>query len=164
MGWRFLKNTTFGLVNFVNKGTYNVVLQLFADNITNGKVYRRNACTIYFWYDNNGNMNLITKGLGNKESLHQNYMLSFIATVINNIERSSVDDALNLISQFYVDYIERKLDIGYYRELNSQSGYTVTFKNDTYIVDIAKPEDIDINFNLSIIRNLWVTIIKKKTQ
>lgn len=118
-----------------------------------------NSLIIFFWHNENG-LNLDIKGLGNNEYLHQDYMLSFIGSVLLTAERAGISDALNLISSFYKDYINRTLDIRFYRELNPDSLYKIEYSN--YYVSLPNSaNDIDISFNANIIRELWSILINK---
>ena len=55
---------------------------------------------------------------------HHKYMASVIVNVLLSLECGDVNDALSYISEIYNLYIERKLDIGYYRTFYS-GGRTV---------------------------------------
>lgn len=115
---------------------------------------------IFFLYNENG-INLDIKGINeNNQLLHSEYMLSFIAETIYILERVSVEDALKFITNFYEDYINLKLPVGYYRELNSDSMFN--FKNCNFYLSTVNEKDInllDINYNLYIIRELWNIVL-----
>lgn len=116
---------------------------------------------IIFQYNNkNGIIDIDVKGLGDNMILHQNYMISFIATVIQYVEQASIQDAINFISNFYQKYVKKELDIGFYRELNSASSYRT--KSIGYgLSSVTNLNNIDINYNASIIRELWQIILMK---
>ena len=107
-------------------------------------------------------MNIDIKGIGDetKVQLHQNYMLSFIGSVLLTYERAGVIDSIHLIEDFYNDYLARRLDIGFYRELNSTSLYKI-INSGYYLEDISDINVIDISYNANIIRELWKIIISK---
>lgn len=106
------------------------------------------------------------KGLSkNAQLLHVDYMLSFIGNIIFLIERVSVEEALKEVTNFYQDYINLKLPVGYYRELNSYSCFRISMKsflnNDYLVSNIDNIKDINIDYNLYIIRELWSIILEK---
>lgn len=132
---------------------------VFKHNNIYSSVIKLGFVIIFIWYDNNGNMNMDVKGLGDNDYLHQNYMLSIIGSIINLAERSSVADALQLFSSIYQDYVNLRLDKECYREFNSASKYR--YKNSKFLLlDIDNINDIDINYNLSILRELFSILIE----
>ena len=90
--------------------------------------------------------------------LHQEYMISFIANVIYMIERVSVNDALTMVTEFYKNYVDRKLPIGYYRNLDADSMYRVSGSN-FYISNSLELDEIDIGCNLRILREIWSIVL-----
>lgn len=98
-------------------------------------------------------------------TIHQNYFLRFLADVSYSLQRSTIEDTLELCNQFYEDYLHRKLEPEYYREFNTDSKFRVTFKglNKSYLMDTVTENDInnlDINFNLKILRDL-ITVVNQ---
>lgn len=144
-----LCNTKFGNIEFKKSKPYSSMIRLQT---------KFNDLIIFFYYNDEG-INIDVKGI-NKEYqlLHVDYMLTFIANVIYNLERVSIEDALNLVTSFYEDYISMKLPLGYYRELNYVSLYRLKYVN--YAVENPSNEEIDINFNLYIIRDLYSIILE----
>ena len=116
---------------------------------------------IYFWHDNNG-LNLEVKGIGedNIVALHQPYMLSFIGSVLLTYERAGITDAIHLIEDFYNDYVNRRLDKNFYRELSPSSMYKVV-NSGYYLYDIENINLLDISYNGNLIRELWKIMISK---
>lgn len=115
----------------------------------------------YYRFDQLSNNDIIDiKGINNESLLyHQGFFLKFLADVSYSIQRSSIEDTLELVNDFYEDYINRRLDIRYYREFNNMSEYRITFArfNRSYIIPelgSADLKNIDINFNLRILRDL----------
>lgn len=117
---------------------------------------------IFYWTSLDGNMNLEVKGISdqNKLILHQNYMLSFIGSVLLTYERAGTIDAIHLIQDFYNDYIQRKLPIEFYRELNGRSLYKVV-NYGYFLEDIDDINIIDISYNGNVIRELWKLLLTK---
>lgn len=149
-----LQNRIFGNVEFKIGLMCDVALILSSDLI------------IFYGVDNNGNMNIEVKGLGKSKELHANGMLSFIATLINTVERAGVQDGLKLISNFYTSYINKQLPIQFYRQFDSDSRYrvnisgigTAAISDESVITDLNA---LDINYNAKIIREIF-GIIKSK--
>lgn len=143
-----LFTTVFDNIEFKQKGIYSSVVKLNKSTI------------IFLSKDMYGNSIVDVKGIGDNDVLHQNYMISIIVTVINTMEMSSAKDALALLNDIYKDYVSLKLDKGCYREFNSISMYKYKHSNygAFYIEDI---NDIDISYNLYILRELWSIIIER---
>lgn len=116
---------------------------------------------IFFWYDNDGNMNIDVKGLNEVAmNLHSDYLLSIIAQVINMVERVSINDALKYLLEFYNDYINMKLEKEYYRELTPESLYRI--KNSDYgLISVESLDIVDINYNLYVLRELYSILLEK---
>lgn len=117
----------------------------------------------YFYY-----ANMITKqevlkpkGLGKAEYLHVPYMLDFLKELFFTAQFQGVVKAINLLTTFYGNYCSNSLDIGYYRNLNSESYYsfkrfsgyavyqsmTVPTPNMRALVDIGYNEKLLREFN-----------------
>ncbi len=134
----------------------------FRKKIVADTVIKLSPTLIIFYWSNVDGLNIEVKGIGDesKIQLHQNYMLSFIGSVLLTYERAGVTDAIHLIEDFYNDYLNRKLDIRFYRELNSISLYKI-INSGYYLEDISDINVIDISYNANIIRELWKIIISK---
>lgn len=120
-----------------------------------------NNISIYYNRDNsNGQISLDIKGLGNNAILHQNHFSSFLATVITLLEYSSIEDCTKFITEFYNDYINKRLDINFYREFNPESMFSI--KNSGYYLSQVDSLDlVDIKFNMNIIREIWGIILER---
>lgn len=116
---------------------------------------------LFYWNDFNG-LNLEVKGISDEAKIaeHQNYILSFIGSVLLTYERAGTVDAIHLIEDFYNDYIERKLPKQYYRELNPASMYKILHSG-YYLVDIDDVNLLDISYNGNLIRELWKILMTK---
>ena len=144
-----LQITQFDNILFANKGTYSSALKILDKHTI-----------VFVGNDNYGNNIVEVKGLGDNAILHQNYMLSIIVSIINTMEKSSVKDALALLNDIYKDYVNLRLDKGFYREFNSSSLYKYKdLDYGAYYIDNIN--DIDISYNLSILRELWSILIEQ---
>ena len=121
---------------------------------------------IYYGYDRvSGIENIDVKGLGKNKYLHDNFMTDFIIYIMNSLEVGETSDAVSSFVDFYDDYVSGRLDIGYYREYNSASMYSImnthykvfNADNDEY----TKTKVIDISYNLAVLRELFSMISGK---
>lgn len=116
---------------------------------------------LFYDYDLVSNKEVLdAKGLGDAHILHRNFMLEFLSEIFYQAQLDNVETALSTISNFYNQYIHRELDIGYYRELNSQSCYRLNseFTMLGYIManNLSNEEKqyLDIGFNAQILCTL----------
>ena len=141
-----LKFTKFDIVEFKQKSINNSFLKL--DKL------------LIFFSCINDDLDIDIKGINKSlQLLHENYMITFLANIIYLIERVSIIDAIQALNDFYIKYINLKLDKGYYRELNENSLYKIKYSN-FYISSIDNIEDIDINYNLYLLRELYSILIQ----
>lgn len=120
-----------------------------------------NKVLLLFYYDQNNNLNVDIKGIRREQvQLHNGYILSVIGTTIFMAEISSPTDALEYLNNIIEEYIEGKLEFGYYREFNTLSGYRYNnIGNASYITtNIDSLDNIDISYNLNILRELYSVI------
>lgn len=84
--------------------------------------YRINTIDLLYYFnivDQAESMDV--KGLGDAVDLHRPYMLDFLCELFYTAQIEGVQKAIYLLQSFHNDYINMKLDIGYYRELNTTS-------------------------------------------
>lgn len=146
---KVLKNTVFenGYINFKLKNTFTDFVNL-------------SGIEIYYGCDRIlDTENIQTKGLGKNECLHRDFMIDFIVYIMNEIDTGSIEVAIASFNSFFLDYINGKLDIGYYREFNPASMYSIL--NSPYKVfmvdddEYTKTRVININYNMNILRELF---------
>jgi hypothetical protein len=118
-----------------------------------------------------GNIDIDIKGISNYAmTLHQDYMLSFIANIIVLINKGMYDTALQTVSNFTEQYVTLQLPLEYYRELNSASMYVYKYSDLNHCkygaYSLPSKEDLDINLNLQYLRELYAICIEqyKKTK
>ena len=100
------------------------------------------------------------KGMGEQVPIiHKNYMIQFLLYVAYMAQFGSIQDCINTIKDFYLQYVNKLLDIEYYREMNSrslyrvfQSGYSSFYANALNQSDISF---VDISENEKIVRELY---------
>lgn len=142
-------NTSFadGIVQFVEKNKYSSFAKL------------GNKLEVYFYSDQiNQLVSLDIKGISEKKlKLHHEYIATLIADVMLMMEKGMITDALTMIRGVYNDYVECKLDIGWYREFNADSLFKIIVNGTTYSLnhcDQSNVNKIDISCNLNVIRDL----------
>lgn len=136
------------IISFRPKNVFNIMINL--------------GLVTIFIYDNpmSDDLNVEVKGINDKLLYKHQEFLSFICEVLSTCQRGGKDIALRIFVDFYEQYVNRKLPIGYYREFNSNSMFNI--EKCSYLVDIINQEDIDrlnINYNLSLLRILYSAIL-----
>lgn len=145
---RKLQITKFGNVEFVEKNHYTTYVRL--------------SKHLEIFFESNtidSTISLDIKGISDlKLENHHLYMASFIADILYYMETNDIASGLSHISDFYNEYIERKLPIGYYRNFNAESNYIININGNRYSIDFCRDDminSIDIGCNLNIIRTLY---------
>lgn len=107
----------------------------------------------------NGIENLDVKGISDdKLLLHGDYMVQFLCIVFEALNSRSPEEIIDIIVKFSERYLNRELDLGYYREFNADSGFRVSMKNTQYLMDFALEEEkqyINISYNYKLIQELY---------
>ena len=95
--------------------------------------------------------------------LHEQYFSDFLKALFQTAEFRGTEEAINLLKIFYMNYINLRLDVGYYREYNSFSKFRVRqyspYPVQDFMLDNVPDEfkirgDIDISYNEDILRTL----------
>lgn len=140
--------TQFGRVHFIKKNSYTSYMKI-SKNIE-----------VYFEFNViDGTISLDVKGISDENlDKHHQYMATFIAEVMYYIETGDISGALTYVSDFYTNYVERKIHPGYYRNFNAASDYTIMANGIEYSVAYCDSDSmfrsLDISVNLDIIRTL----------
>ena len=142
--------TKFDNIEFINKNTYT-------------SYYKLGPLEIYYFYDPINNIeNIDIKGINDDRlKIHEDYFLEFLKVVFSSAQTENIKDTLDIIITFYKQYINRELEIGYYRNFDSESAYYI--KSDisrysvfrAYTLEEHNKYDIDINCNLQLIIQLY---------
>lgn len=141
-----LKNIVFDDVEFKIKSISSVMIKL-------------NNLIIFYYNDNNGT-NIDIKGMSEQTMLlHYDYLLNDIAQIIFLVEKVSIDEALWYFNALYDNYINLRLPKEYYRCFDSKSLYKHN-KANFYLSNIDNIKDIDINYNLVLLRELWSILLE----
>ena len=145
------KYTDFGLIHFKISSPCNVYLKIY-------------DIKLFIKIPVNGDeMSIDVKGINDNNLYLHNKMIEAIVTVVFLIERSGSKDAIQFLSNLINNYICKNLDIEYYREFNNDSSYRIR-SNRSYMllldVDSSYINNIDINYNLYILRELWSIVLE----
>ena len=133
-------------VKFVPKNVYNVMIRL------------NNEVSIYLNIEKDFIIDVI--GINNDLlNLHEPFM-EFLCNLIYQIERVSIESAITYFNGFYKSYINKELDIEYYREFNSYSMYR-HISGKYLLASIKDIKDVDTNYNLYILRNIFSILVSK---
>ncbi len=99
------------------------------------------------------------KGIGDEMlAYHENYMIKFIKSYFNKLETSATEDVIEYVRNFIDRYKSLDLDVGYYRNFNIKSDYTIINDDTSYMTYWEdQKSDIDISYNYY---NLLLKLIK----
>ena len=102
---------------------------------------------------------LDVKGIGEENlKYHTNYMLNFINLYFKKMETSDKASVIEFTRNFIDKYKARELDIGYYRNFNSTSDFTIYNDSNQYMNYWEDEKDqIDITYNYF---NILLQLIK----
>ena len=138
-----LKYTNIDGIIVKQKNIYSSLLQL-------------NKLLFLFYYDPDINVDI--KGIKPElVELHNGYMITVIGTAILLHERSSTIDALSYLNNIIESYINLKLPVEYYRNLDSFSNYVYNLYGG--FISMTQPKVIDntinIECNFNLLRELY---------
>lgn len=155
-----IKNDAIFLINKIPTITKFDNIEFVCKNLYTS-FYKLQNKEYYYLFDRvNGIENIDIKGM-NKDllELHKDHFLEFLLTVFNSAQTESIEDTLLLLKTFYTNYVNKKLDIGYYRRFDGESRFVFspiskysTFEA-SYLPESAI-NDIDISYNLKILNQL----------
>ena len=150
-------NTHFvnGIINFSLKNEYTSYMSL-----------NKRKMELYYYSDPITQQDRIdVKGINDaKLVLHEKYFLDFIYFLFEMMERDSIDEVLKVFQNFYNDYINKKLDVEYYRTFNADSKFVLKWDSKThkqvYAFDSistarSNKDLIDISFNMNLLREIF---------
>lgn len=135
----------------------------FKQKIVAESVIKLSSTIILFFWHNQSGLNIEVKGINDyAQSLHQNYMLSVLGSIMLTYERAGVTDAIKFIEQFYDDYINLRLDKEFYRELSPSSLFRI-INSGYYLHDVSNVDIhlLDISYNGNLIREFWKILISR---
>ena len=103
--------------------------------------------------------NLDVKGIGDKKLLlHAEYMVQFLCIIFEALNDRTPESVMDLIAKFGKKYLNKELELGYYREFNTDSCYRVSANNTQYLLDFALESEkpyLNITENYKLIQELY---------
>lgn len=151
------RTTTFDYVNFVNKNTYTSFYRIFGYEY----YYMCDRIRMTEQFD--------VKGISDKVlPVHENYFCELLKCVFEAAELN-IQDAMGILSGFLSDYMQFKVEPGFYREFNDMSTYRVNSPffmgyNLTELYNF-NPNMIDISYNrriMELILSYYMKILMNK--
>lgn len=150
--------TKFNNIEFVKKNTYTSYMSFFNKKLE-----------LYYSSDKvseNGQEKIDVKGISDHKLLyHKDFMLDFLYFIFDMIENDSLENTIAGFNCFYNLYINRELDIGFYRNFDPESAYTINYKSPfnqyiTYQIEqshLASREfdSINISYNMNLLRVIF---------
>lgn len=145
---KFPKITKFDNIEFVLKNTYTTYIKFMR------------KLELYYHSNKVHNTQVIDiKGINDKTlELHKNYMLDILCYILYLVELGNLEEAVDVLKTFMIQYSNRELDIGYYRNFNAESNYIVNANGKMYgisDIDDNNKSNINISYNLNILRELY---------
>ncbi|MDD3122052.1 MAG: hypothetical protein PHC62_00890 [Candidatus Izemoplasmatales bacterium] len=150
------KYTEFENIVFLNKNTYTSYMSLYRRNIE--LYYQSNRLT--------GEDHVDVKGISDtKLQYHKPYFLDFIYYFFDMIQNDGLDNLITNFQMFFNDYINRKLDVGYYRSFNETSSFMLDWNrtlnpSQRYMIDSLEmasrhADNINFSFNMNLLREIY---------
>ena len=137
------------IITFAHKHTYNVFLKL------HGNLFFCNTLGEYYDID--------VKGISDSQLPLHSKFLTFIAELCNDYINGGKTVAVRSFNEFYNNYINRKLELDYYREFKAGGGFRYNTKTTSYVFqsisEIPQNVKIDIGYNLNVLRTLYAYIL-----
>ena len=148
------KVTKFGLIEFLPKGLYT-------------SYFKFRGIEVYYYYNNMNKMEYIeVKGISEENlAKHEGYFLQFLKDIFYSIQINGPEITLRMIKDFYIDYINKKLSIEFYRKFDTSSNYHYicnTTINTGFEAEFISEHDkslVDISYNLEILTQLHRYVI-----
>lgn len=119
---------------------------------------------LYYYYNRAyGDERITNRGLGEQASeLHRKFMIEFISEIFYSTQIDGVKTSIPLLQNVHQQYLNRELEVGYYREFNSQALYRLIdslcpkYSGPYYQVDAIEYDKsfIDISYNESLLREI----------
>ena len=139
--------TKFGLIDFRCKNVYT-------------GFYKVQNLELYYLYNTiDKSENLSVKGINDDKLVqHNDYMIRYLKDLFYTIQCEGIEQAIRLHKKFYLKYINKDLDIGFYRRFRSTSDYYLVVTTQTGVGFSTEndymPELVDISHNLGILIDL----------
>ena len=136
------------IISFSHKNTYNVFMKLHN--------------TLFFCNTLGEYYNIDVKGIRDDQLPQHSKFITFIAETCNDFIIGGKNIAVRNFNEFYNRYINRELEIEYYREFRSGGGFRYNYGNVSYkfmAPPVVSDQKIDIGYNLNILRTLYAYLL-----
>lgn len=100
----------------------------------------------------------------NELEYHDGFMLSFIVSMIESLERAPINQCIDQFTSFYNQYLKMELPLEFYREFNASSMYNLyTQRGESFMMTSYSGElrYLNIGYNAFILRELYYVLITK---
>ena len=137
--------TKFGLMDFKLKNIYTIYIKI-------------NRYEFYYYYNSfNQEEKLDVKGISdNKLVIHKKYFMDFLLALFNTLQVQGIIEAMTMLYNFGDLYVQRKLDVNYYRKFNSESNFDLLYEGAVWSSEtISDVRMVDIRYNYEILRDLY---------
>lgn len=151
-----IKKDAIYLMNKIPEVTHFRNIEFVQKNIYTS-FYKINKVSYFYFCNNmNGSEKIDVKGISDTVlPLHEKYFLEFLLIVFNSAQTEPVESTIEIIQGFYNKYINRELELGYYRMFNNRSTFTIGHRFEAEHLPEDKKEYVDIEFNSVIVRELY---------
>lgn len=144
---RELTNTKYKNAEFTLRNHYNLFLRIFRLEI------------YYFWNPLTDEEKLDIKGIRDEVlEIQKDYMIDFFKEVLHTFLRYGAADTIVLLKKFYMEYINKTLDIRYYLDLATGeyklNTPSIVYNYTSNVPDVNLLPIIDISNNAAILREL----------
>ncbi len=146
---QFLGPNNKTVITFSHKHTYNVFMKL------HGNLFFCNTLGEYYDID--------VKGISDAQLLLHEKFLTFIADISNDFLIGGKQIAIRNFNDFYNQYMNRELEIDYYREFRAGGGFRYNLGGNSYVLQTPPSNfgcyKIDISYNLNVLRTLYAYLL-----
>lgn len=133
----------------------------FRESAIYSSFYKFNTIDLLYYFNPVTNTEVLdVKGLGKAGTdVHKSYMLDFLCELFYRAQMEGVKQAIPILQSFHSRYINRDLEVGYYRELNPQSYFKLDSRMAMYsslYMDHAfegHKRLLDISYNDNLLRH-----------
>lgn len=142
---------------------YNKVININGYNMTfvlkNVFTSYMNLNNVLFFYKNEyDNWDIDIKGIGKERLSLVEPFITFLCNLMQIYDNAGQVTALDYFNKFYNDYINKNLDISYYREFNAFTSYRFKTPYCQFMIQNMRDsgkDRIDIDYNLMILRSIY---------
>lgn len=158
-----IKNDAVFIINRQLKYTKLSDLIEFKEKSIYSSFYNICGLEIYYYYNSmSKEENIDIKGIGDDTLIfHKDFMIQFLKDVFYTVQVANEEVALRMLKDFYNDYINYNLAVGYYREFNVGSKFlynvNTTYAGTSFSSDAVSENDkryLNITYNLKILLEL----------